>query len=186
MNDLLWMAGVFLGILALSLMAVAWAALPILLVMWLLSHLPVPKMNLLASRRLSRLTGASVVTCVISLAWPIRPFILRSRQVKTCADMGTVRFHLEEVFQSTGHYPEMLTEVLPSERQSLINDAWGGQLFYDSHGSSYILASLGRDHRRDGSDYWALRSLGQRTDVDGDWDADQVVSDRGWLQSAGK
>src|SRR5436190_10404432 len=106
MTDLFYSIAVLLRILLVAawliLMAVSWLALPVLLVMWLLLLVPTSKLYLLSARRLFTITVASVMMCLVSIAWPIRPFIFRGRQVTTYANMNTVCSQLGEAYQSSG------------------------------------------------------------------------------------
>ncbi len=140
--------------------------------------------------------GAGVAIALIGLFWFgwVYPGVLRAKQVRSLADMQIIWHHVEEHRERTGAYPRALHEVIPGRLAAVLAaDGWGGRWLYESDGDRFVLVSYGKDRKPDGTDYWALRESGPTADQDweaariaGLWNADQVVSDRGWLREAGK
>jgi hypothetical protein len=64
------------------------------------------------------------------------------------------------------------------------------QIRNESRGQSFVLVSYGRDGRSDHLDYWHLRELNDNSprarNICFAWDADQVMSDRGFHRCCGK
>ncbi len=133
-------------------------------------------------------TGIMLVVTIATYVYPFRPTLLRSRQVRTLADMDIVRSVLAEYRAAHGEYPDDLeTAFLEARRTPILTDAWGTRLVYESRGASYVLASLGADRRPDTPDFWEIRRNARgAVSVAGQWKADQVASDLGWHRRAGK
>lgn len=111
----------------------------------------------------------------------------RAKQVQTFADMQVVRGRLEEYRAAHRAYPQDLASVLPGKDAGLGVDAWGNALFFASGGQSYVLASLGRDGAAEVVDYGRSgEGLSPPLSVAGSWDRDQVATEEGWKQQAGK
>ena len=120
-----------------------------------------------------------------------RPFMLEGRQIANHARCQTLDAYLREYFQAHGQYPPALADALPSERlnRDALIDNWGNALVYRSDGHAFLLVSYGRDGEPDGTDHAALRDLGDHPadwDICGKYDADEVMSDRGWHRLCGK
>ncbi len=110
----------------------------------------------------------------------IRPELLYIQQVGNHADCQSVRARIENVRDKTGKYPDRLPETM---------DRWGHLLSYEKLADGYLLVSYGRDGKPDGSNYRSLRSQGDHPSgysICGQWDADEVVSDKGWHRLCGK
>ena len=88
---------------------------------------------------------------------------------------------IKDYRQEHGDYPA----TLPPQAV----DRWGYPLRYNRLTDGYLLISFGRDGKPDGSDYLALRNLGDHPPgyrICGQMDADEVMSDRGWHRVCGK
>ena len=160
-----------------SVLLLAWGAFLLRLVIW--------------KRRVpSCLMSATPFVLLLAFAiylWPVRPWMLRAKQVRSFSNMALAAHYLHKYKTLSGNYPTDLSTALPEKARSILVDAWGYPLRYYSTGSAFILVSVGKDGKPDFADYWALRSAVQpRSIVSGSWSADQVVSDLGWHRSAGK
>jgi hypothetical protein len=101
--------------------------------------------------------------------------------------MQVISYSLEDYRKANGEYPRNYRDALPEEHRRFWSDGFGYPLVYESRPDAFIIVSLGRDGRSDGTDYWELRQVGtQMRDVRGQFAADQVLSDRGWIQEACK
>lgn len=124
----------------------------------------------------------------------VRPLMLRGRQVRTCADIQAFSGFVEKYKEAHGYYPRQLNEALPEKLARYANrDVWGAPFHYESDGTFFVLASLGRDRRPDFADFRHVRDVAPTADRDwsacdvrGVWNADQIRSDRGWHRQAGK
>jgi len=150
------------------------------------------------SRRARRVVAVAHVSIAAAL-WVIVGvnvylFLLRGRQVRTYADMRTIVNYLDQYSGSHGRFPTQLSLALPSDLRSYFGaDAWGHPYFYEAHTDSFVLVSFGRDGKPDVTDYWSYRQTAPTYRQDPTsanvaclYDADQIVSDRGWHQAAGK
>jgi len=108
--------------------------------------------------------------------------LLQMHQVRNHALCQGVQGWIEGERERTGGYPSSL----PTSESV---DAWGHPLRYQKLADGYLLVSFGRDGKPDGSDYLALRALGDHPaghDICGAYDADEVMSDNGWHRLCGK
>jgi len=119
---------------------------------------------------------------------------LCGEQIGTYTDMVACAEYLKEHHERNGEYPSSFLDAMPPElRDGFRSDRWGAPYVYESSPDGYILVSLGRDGKRDGLDYWGVRDGPVWSDgptnpgavnILGQYDADQVVSDRGWHRHA--
>jgi len=147
------------------------------------------------SRRSIRVAGVTVLlsACFAAVAYGmiLRPRILLARQIANHGSCQAVDASLRTYFEANHRYPIDLSDAVLSQRQGakLLSDAWGNKLAYQSDGGTFVLVSYGRDGKPDGNDYRALRALGDHPpgfDICGNYDADEVMSDRGWHRLCGK
>ena len=143
-------------------------------------------------RVLCLVVSGALVGAVLVYAILLRPAFARGRQVRTCADMNTVATYLAAYRGANQAYPRRLAEAVPVSAAKLFRDGFGYLLHYESAEEGYVLVSFGRDGRPDTTDYWALRSalaVSAHTNpasVAGQPDADQVLTDLGWVRSGCK
>ena len=127
------------------------------------------------------------------------PFVARARQVKTTADMQSLRRTLQQYHDRHGRFPALLADaVLESggDPKSIAYfsrgiDGWGNQLRYEARASGgYVLVSYGRDERADNVDYWWVRSTSstERYALEAcrNFDADIIASDVQFHRTCGK
>ena len=119
---------------------------------------------------------------------------LWSVQINNLELFKSYRQLLRDFKSAHGEYPHYLME-LPAGWRVQANgvpavDYWGYPLYFETRNDSYILISFGRDGKPDRLDYWGLRDGMEPTrsgvTICYDWDADQVVSDRGFHKACGK
>ena len=140
-------------------------------------------------RRILTLGGTVLLLSSVCYAFVIRPFNLHGRQI---TDLVLCRDYVQfivEYHEAHGQYPPTLLAAVQHDRFEQfgsLRNAWGHPLEYQSDGSTFLLVSLGRDGKRDGSDYSALRANKAWAKVCGDWNADQVFSDQGEHRICGK
>jgi hypothetical protein len=124
-----------------------------------------------------------LVAAAVAYAAVLRPRLLTLHQVGNHATCQGVQHWIENERERTGKLPI----ALPAS-ESL--DAWGHALHYQRlRPDGYLLVSFGRDGKPDGSDYLALRNLGDHPpgySICGKYDADEVMSDKGWHRICGK
>jgi type II secretory pathway pseudopilin PulG len=120
--------------------------------------------------------------------WQVRPAVGRSRQVRSLADMQTIGRCLDQYKKDHGAYPESLEPAISAYSPNPFSrDGFGGPYFYETRDGGFILVSFGAGSKPDGIDYWSLRNDAASVErVAGQFSADQVLSDRGWLREAGK
>ena len=135
----------------------------------------------------------TVATVLLILAgtvyiFQLRPAMLRSRQVRSLADMNAIARYLDDYQNVHKAYPTTLHEALPEKYiPSLLKDGFGGHYLYESRPDGFILVSFGSGRKPDGLDYWNLRNSSELViRVAGEFSADQVISDKGWHREAGK
>lgn len=108
-------------------------------------------------------------------------------QVRNLESMTEVARSIEELMGETGEYPVSLNLVSAGLSR---NDWWGRRLHFQSSGSTFVLVSYGRDGIPNGQDYWAMRRQFLESErivnTCGDWAADQVLTDLGFVQVCGK
>ena len=136
--------------------------------------------------------AAGIVVVAASYFLSIRPFVLRGKQVRTCADVRSIATIVEQFKEDNGRYPRDLSEVLIRPHWAdLQQDVWGHKILYQAEANSFIVASFGRDGRPD-RDYLTPpvaefhRKPDEWADVRGLWSADTVVTDAGWYAEACK
>ena len=123
----------------------------------------------------------------------VRPAKLATTQI---ANVSLMRGYVESVTsykQRHGEYPEALTAAL-RERPAVGppatangTDLWGHPVLYRRDRDGFLLVSLGRDGKPDGTDYASLRGAVKASEKPcRNPDADQVFSDRGDLRACGK
>jgi hypothetical protein len=125
--------------------------------------------------------GVFAVGCVAAYAVAVRPRLLVMRQIANHADCQGWDAWIKGFRQEHGSYP--------TELPSRAIDRWSHPLHYKRMADGYLLISFGRDGKPDGSDYLALRNLGDHPSgyrICGQYDADEVMSDRGWHRVCGK
>jgi hypothetical protein len=152
-----------------------------------------------------RVISPSVFIAVVALAMLayfqiLAPTVSRARQVRTCADMQSLRDILASYYQKYGRYPDSLrlaiSEFVAPSSRSYLNrgiDAWGNALYYESQGSgsAYVLVSYGRDGRPDFDvAYWWIRSTytdrPYAPEACRTFDADIIASDVAFHRTCGK
>jgi len=140
-----------------------------------------------------RLTQVLVLFLVMAgaLEWffVIRPTLLRLRQVQEFGKLQVYAEALAKYREDHGHYPTALRDGLSSIEWLSPEDEWCTPLVYQSDGTSFVLASLGKGGQPEFADYSALRDQVPRDanpDECNDLQADQVVTDRGWYRGCGK
>lgn len=119
----------------------------------------------------------------------VRPFRDRVRQIENAANFQTFKSVLEHYYAENGEYPPRIDDALRELGWYSGRDSWGNPVLYSSDGQIYILVSLGRDGLPDGTNYLMARQEvrlvdSERTCVD--FDADQILTDRGWVRACGK
>ena len=166
------------SIVILGVLGIFWLVFGIL---WIMRKRPMPK-------RLAVSTAIVLFVSIVSYIYPFRPTLLRSRQVRTLADMQFLRRVISKYQVCHGEYPGNLeVAFVETKKPPVMVDAWGTRFIYESHGSSYILASLGSDGVPDVPDLWEMRAASHNAEsVAGEWKADQIASDLGWHRQAGK
>jgi hypothetical protein len=102
---------------------------------------------------------------------------------------------LEAYRQKQGSYPDRLSEAV-RERPvfghpiEIGQDLWGHSLSYRKDGSGFLLVSFGRGGKPDGTDYGSLTpsEVWRKDEAEAckNPDADQVVSEKGWLRACAK
>ena len=125
---------------------------------------------------------------VVVYFWQVRPAVGRSRQVRSLADMQTIGRCVDQYKKDHGVYPESLNLAIAAYSSNTFSrDGFGGPYFYEARDGGFILVSFGAGGKPDGIDYWSLRNEAAPMErVAGDFSADQVLSDRGWIREAGK
>jgi hypothetical protein len=119
----------------------------------------------------------------------VRPFLSRGKQIGNVVFFRFCSVELDRHYEAHGEYPLDLSELLHGESWFDGKDRWGHPLLYLSDGTMYILVSTGRDGQPDGINYLAAR---MEEPPDGPsrkcstFDADQILSDRGWYRGCGK
>lgn len=135
-----------------------------------------------------------VIVCVLGIAFGLlRNLALHGMQIH---NLEVGRRHLEalEAYRAReGRYPEGLAAVFAQVRirQGRAGfDQWERPFYYEARDGGFVLVSCGRDGRRDPLDYWAVREEFGRTGrirkICGDWDADQVFTEKGMARVCGK
>lgn len=143
----------------------------------------------MSMRRRSLATITVVLVFAAVYVWPARPFVLGMRQVRTIADGRGIAAQIEQYREEHGRYPLTLATALPpSQSAPLRKDGWGNRWVYITDGSAFLLLSFGRDGKPDRTDYRLLAGQGdiEFRSTCGDWDADQIISNRGIHQGCGK
>ena len=122
----------------------------------------------------------------------VRPAKLATTQVR---NLNLMRSYVDSVTsykERHGAYPDVLTAALregPAFGSTAARgaDLWGHPVLYRRDQDGFLLVSLGRDGKPDGTDYAALRGAVERDEEPcRNPDADQVFSDRGDLRTCGK
>ncbi len=101
---------------------------------------------------------------------------------------------LAEYHKVNGNYPTNYLLAIPQDEQDYYNiDSWGNNFFYVSNNSSFTLVSFGKGGSPDSFIYsrlpFPLTVHKQPTDaisVLGQYEEDQVVTNKGWYSSGGK
>ncbi len=114
---------------------------------------------------LALLTGAGWVLIV-------RPGLLRGDQVMNCSELAVHSEAVQQFFKSHGQYPATLEEAIRASgfptRNGGGRDFWGNPMIYQFDARTFMIASLGRSGRSDGTDFWKL--VGQPvTDWKAEW-----------------
>lgn len=65
-------------------------------------------------------------------------------------------------------------------------DGWGNEIRVQSRDERYVLISFGKDDQPDYENYWELRGEVLNRDICGDWKADQIKTESGWIQLCSK
>lgn len=131
--------------------------------------------------RLTRIVlvlGAAVLIPVLvaMYASSVQPRIMAGMQARNHADVLLIKAKLDGDLQHLGRAPSRLPWKEP--------DVWGHDFFYVTDGKSYVLASFGRDGKPGRRDYAGLLGAGpagEPREICGDFDADEVATDRGWV-----
>jgi hypothetical protein len=100
---------------------------------------------------------------------------------------------LQDYYKNHAAYPATLSDIFPDVYHPNCSpgiDYWNHALLYEQRSSNYILVSYGRNGKPDGLDYWKMRDAvaqgGREEHICGRWNADQVLSDVGWVRVCGK
>jgi Type II secretion system (T2SS), protein G len=120
-------------------------------------------------------------------AWPVRPFILGMRQIRSIADGRSIAASLDQFRERHGVYPTHLAEALPANWKNL-RDPWGHPWVYITDGSAFLLLSFGKDGIPDRNDY-RLPLHSERVifvKTCGQWNRDQIISNLDVHQGCGK
>jgi hypothetical protein len=148
-------------------------------------------------RRTRWIAGVALSLLLAAIAYGIvvRPILAASTQIPNFELMKTYVRGLEAYKQQQGFYPERLSDAV-RERPvfghpiEIGQDLWGHPLSYRRDGGMFLLVSFGRDGTPDGTDYGSLTpSTVWRQDeakACKNPDADQVVSEKGWLRACAK
>ena len=134
---------------------------------------------------------AIIILAGIAYGAVLRPRLLTARQIVNHARSQAMHSYVLDYNRDHSRYPLTLEQAMPPERKDSAHttDAWGNAFFYQSDGSTFLLVSYGRDGTPDGSDYSAIRKLGDHPpdyDICGAYDSDEVMSDNGWHRLCGK
>lgn len=119
----------------------------------------------------------------------IGPFLKWQNQVANAANFGTVRGELIEYYEDHGEYPMNLADGVEKLSWFDGRDSWGNRILYMSDGRIFIMVSLGKDGRPDGTNYLAARLKAPIYDSDpacSEFKTDQILTDRGWYRACGK
>ena len=121
--------------------------------------------------------GLLIAVAAVAYALVVRPFMLRGTQVANLEHMRRYDLEIRSYWQAHGSFPRSFSGL----------DSWGHPVSYVSDGTQYLLVSYGRGGRPDGSDYTAMRSIGElRNEPCADVNADIIFADRGELRNCGK
>lgn len=134
-------------------------------------------MDLRLTRVVLVLGAAVLIPILVAMyARSMQPRILEGMQVRNHADLLMIKAKLDGDLMHLGRAP-----ISPPWKEP---DVWGHEFHYLTDGRSYVLASFGRDGKPDREDYAALLGapVAERPrDVCGDYDADEVATDQGWV-----
>jgi hypothetical protein len=77
-----------------------------------------------------------------------------------CSELGVHSYAVQQFFNSHGQYPATLEEAIRATgfptRSGGGRDFWGNQMIYRTDGRTFMIVSLGRSGRSDGTDFWKL------------------------------
>ncbi len=119
----------------------------------------------------------------------IRPFLGRARQIENVVHFEALSRELVRCYEENGRYPADLHAALGHLDWFEGKDSWGNSLFYMSDAELFLLVSLGSDGRPDGTNYLNARkdnSLPGFARPCENFEADQILSDKGWYRACGK
>jgi hypothetical protein len=124
----------------------------------------------------------------LSTWYYLRPRIVEVHQIANWTLVHSAAAWVEQYHAVTGAYPLTLSTTLPGSAQPLpsTRDIYRHPLHYDSDGYRFLLASFGRDDRKDEHEYSRDSPTGDGHRVCRDENVDTVVSSDGIFQVCGK
>ena len=141
-------------------------------------------------KRLLLLGSALLISGAIILTWAIHRTNLWGTQIANLVLARDYWTLLEEYYKTHHTYPETLALIQPDAPQNwgpFGLDAWGHPFNYTTDGVHFRLISYGRDNTPDGVDYSAMVPAGREyRRICGEWNADQVLTEHGFLSMCGK
>ena len=137
--------------------------------------------------------GLTVTAFAVLLGSFVRRQLLGVKQIRNLELFRLSATTLDEYYKAHGSFPCILSDATSAARWKVVRDGddyWDFPVRYESRGQSFVLVSYGRDGRSDHLDYWHLRELNDNSprarNICFAWDADQVMSDRGFHRCCGK
>ena len=114
------------------------------------------------SRVRSSLVTLGILAVLAAAGWVLvlRPMKLRGDQVMNCSELAVHGEAVQRFFKSHGEYPATLEEAIRASgfptRSGGGRDVWGNKLIYRNDGHIFMIVSLGRSGRPDGTDFWHI------------------------------
>ena len=140
-------------------------------------------------RLLAVVVGVIVVLAAV-LGWAYRRQTLWGSQIRNLELFKSYSRALEAYRADRGEYPASLVALSSGISWANVepgNDIWGHSVRYIQKDGHFVLVSTGKDGRADFEDYGRFfDAKPAQTDICLDWNADQILSDRGWHQVCGK
>ena len=129
------------------------------------------------------------VCCVILQGCSLYPPGHLKKQMNDFERLKILHYAIGQYHAKEMRYPPSLEDLKPliSDPKLRIlgdHDSWGGSLYYSTTASGFVLIAPGRDRRV--AERNSTSSQPEDRSVCGDWDADQIVDERGWIASCHK
>ena len=139
-------------------------------------------------RQFLGMIAAAMAVGSVSAWYFLRPRIVEVHQIANWTLVHGSAAWVEQYHDVKGTYPLTLSTVFPGSSQRLpsTRDIYGHALHYESDGYRFLLASFGRDDRKDEHEYSRDIPTADRTRVCRDENVDTVVSSDGIFQVCGK